>query len=81
MIGLGGGIIGLALSYLTSFGLNKGYAHFAGQFSPGGVNAMSIIPPAACNRRRSICHVDRCYLRLSPGTAGHEPLGTGSDKE
>jgi len=45
MIGLGGGIIGLALSYLTSFGLNKGYAHFAGQFSPGGVNAMSIIPP------------------------------------
>lgn len=45
MIGLGGGIIGLALSYLTSCGLNKGYAHFAQQFSPGGGNAMSIIPP------------------------------------
>jgi len=45
MIGLGGGIIGLGLSYLTSFGLNKGYAHFARQFSPGGIDAMSIIPP------------------------------------
>lgn len=45
MIGFGGGIIGLALSYLISFGLNKGMAHFAGQFSPGGVGEMSIILP------------------------------------
>ena len=43
MIGLGGGIIGLALSYLTSFGLNKGYTLCRAVF-PGG-DAMSIIPP------------------------------------
>lgn len=45
MIGFGGGIIGLALSYLISFGLNKGFARFAGQFSPGGVGEMSVILP------------------------------------
>ncbi len=45
MIGFGGGIIGLALSYLISFGLNKGFASFAGRFSPGGVGEMSVILP------------------------------------
>ena len=45
MIGFGGGIIGLALSYLISFGLNKGLAQFAGRYSPGGVGEMSIILP------------------------------------
>ena len=45
MIGFGGGIIGIALSYLISFGLNKGFAHFSGQFSPSGVGQMSVILP------------------------------------
>ncbi len=45
MIGFGGGVIGIVLSYLISFGLNKGFAHFAGQFSPGGVGQMSVILP------------------------------------
>jgi len=45
MIGFGGGIIGLTLSYLISFGLNKGFAHFAGRFSPDGVGEMSVILP------------------------------------
>ncbi|MGE5543619.1 MAG: ABC transporter permease [Bacillota bacterium] len=45
MIGFGGGIIGLALSYMISFGLNKGFAHFAERFSPGGVGEMSVILP------------------------------------
>lgn len=45
MIGFGGGVIGIVLSYLISIGLNKGYAHFAGQFSPGGVGQMSVILP------------------------------------
>ncbi|NLV16145.1 MAG: ABC transporter permease [Syntrophomonadaceae bacterium] len=45
MIGFGGGLMGVALSYLISFGLNEGVARIYGQQSMGGVGQMSVIVP------------------------------------
>lgn len=45
MIGFGGGMIGLGLSYLISYGLNKGSASFAGQVLAGEVGQISVILP------------------------------------